>query len=215
MQTMSTNSDQSQATVGLHIRGLNYSYGGVQIFKDFSLDADSAVIVLRGPSGCGKTTLLKLLSGNLLPGKVQFMPSARDTCLVLQEDSLLPWLSGSENISKFTGVKTAGFMQHPMHKLIAAFIEHKACNMSYGQRRMVELFRAIVFKPRALYLDEPFNFLDEDNMALIVPFLQDFAREGRTLVLSNHHKEDGDIIKAAEIYKFDGRLPVKSLTRVN
>ena len=143
------------------------------------------------------------------------MPPARGSCLVLQEDSLFPWLSGTENISKLTGIPAGKFRQHPMYELIASFVERKACRMSYGQRRMVELFRAIIFQPRFLYLDEPFNFLDEDNMGLIAPFLQSDLLKDTTVVLSNHHQDDGGIIQAADIFKFDGTFPVVSLKQIS
>jgi NitT/TauT family transport system ATP-binding protein len=154
------------------IEGLSYAYKGLEIFRDFSLQADSKTIILRGPSGCGKTTLLKLLSGNLIADKAKKMPPTDNSCLVLQEDSLFPWLTGTENICVMTRMKTNQFVNHPMYELIASFVDRKACQMSYGQRRLVELFRAIVFRPRYLYIDEPFNFLDEKRMGLVIPYLQ-------------------------------------------
>ena len=197
------------------IQGLSYSYRGLEVFKDFSLKADSKTVVLRGASGCGKTTLLKLLSGNLEPDHVDVMPPATGSCLVLQEDSLFPWLTGIENISKLTRFAPQQFQNHPMYDLIASFVNRKACRMSYGQRRMVELFRAIIYKPRFLYLDEPFNFLDEGNMGLVLPFLTGQTMSETTLVLSNHHRDDGGMIKSANIFKFDGKFPVSALERVN
>jgi len=208
--------EQSQkADRAIVIEGLSYAYRGLEVFKDFHLHADSKIIVLRGASGCGKTTLLKLLSGNLSPDRVAVIPPTAGSCLVLQEDSLFPWLTGAENISKLTRISPRQFQEHPMYELISAFVHRKAARMSYGQRRMVELFRAIIFCPRFLYLDEPFNFLDEDNMGLIVPFLQGESLKDTTLVLSNHHRDDGGIIRAANIFKFDGKFPVTSLERVS
>jgi NitT/TauT family transport system ATP-binding protein len=199
----------------LRIEGLSYSYRGLEVFKDFSLHSKTKITVLRGASGCGKTTLLKLLSGNLQPDRATTMPETKGSCLVLQEDSLFPWLTGIENISKLTKIDEVTFRQHPMYALIAKFVDRKACRMSYGQRRMVELFRAIVFRPRFLYLDEPFNFLDEDNMGLVVPFLQDDWMKDTTLVLSNHHKDDVGILQAADVFKFDGKFPISSLNCIN
>jgi len=212
---MQTVVSQPQLTGSISIEGLSYSYRGLEVFKDFSLQADSKTVVLRGASGCGKTTLLKLLSGNLAPDNANVMPPSTGSCLVLQEDSLFPWLTGIENISKLTLLPPGQFKKHPMFQVIASFVDRKACRMSYGQRRMVELFRAIVFRPRYLYLDEPFNFLDEGNMGLIVPFLQDEYLKDTTLFLSNHHRDDGGMIKSANIFKFDGKFPVSSLERVN
>jgi len=83
--------------------------------------------------------------------------------------------------------------------------------MSYGQRRMVELFRAIIHRPPYLYLDEPFNFLDEININAVAPFLVELSLTGTTVVLSNHHKEDIEIQRSADVFKFDGKFPVNSI----
>ena len=213
MQT--TLPSKTDGAFGITIERLSYSYKGLEIFRDFSLHSTTRITVLRGPSGCGKTTLLKILSGNLDAQSVLSMPPNQGSCLVLQEDSLFPWLTGTENIAKLTKLPKSFFTEHPMYRMIAPFVERKACRMSYGQRRLVELFRAIVFKPRYLYLDEPFNFLDEDNMELVVPFLQDDYLKDTSLVLSNHHKDDGAILRSAEIFKFDGNFPVTALRRIN
>ncbi|QQR57422.1 MAG: ATP-binding cassette domain-containing protein [Candidatus Melainabacteria bacterium] len=196
---------------GLQVVGLSYIRDGVQVFKDFSLQSAASLIVLRGASGCGKTTLLKLLSGHLQPQRVEYMPSAKGSCLVLQEDSLLPWMTGMENICKFAKISSCEVCQHPMYKLISRFVDKKAYQMSYGQRRMVELFRAIIHRPPYLYLDEPFNFLDEININAVAPFLVELSLTGTTVVLSNHHKEDIEIQRSADVFKFDGKFPVNSI----
>jgi ABC-type multidrug transport system ATPase subunit len=201
------------------VEGLSYCHGqgtvkGFEIFRDFALSSDSQVIVLRGPSGCGKTTLLKLLSGNLCANQASVMPPTQPSCLVLQEDSLFPWLTGTENISILTRLSPASFKQHPMYESIAPFVEQKACRMSYGQRRLVELFRAIVFRPRYLYLDEPFNFLDEKRIGLVLPFLQGEYIDGINVTMSNHHHEDISLIESANVFQFDGLFPVTKLTRL-
>jgi ABC-type multidrug transport system ATPase subunit len=197
------------------IKGLFYAYKGLEIFRDFSLHADSKTIVLRGPSGCGKTTLLKLLSGNLTPDKATTMPPTANSCLVLQEDSLFPWLSGTENICVMTRFKANQFTNHPMHELIAPFVDRKACQMSYGQRRLVELFRAIIYRPRYLYLDEPFNFLDEKRMGLVIPYLQGEFMAGINLTMTNHHRDDLDLIKSANIFHFNGEFPISQLETID
>jgi ABC-type multidrug transport system ATPase subunit len=204
---------QISLVTGLTIEGLSYSYKGLHVFADFSLHSERKIVVLRGPSGCGKTTLLKLLSGNLEPTSFASKPSTAGSCLVLQEDSLFPWLSGTENILHVTKIQPAEFENHPMYRLIAAFVSRKACQMSYGQRRMVELFRAILFRPKYLYLDEPFNFLDGAKAKSVVPFLQGEFMEDTTLVMSNHHHDDPSLLSAASVFEFDGEFPITSLRR--
>lgn len=213
MQTI--NSVNTRKSLSFEIEGLSYSYKGFEVFRNFSLVADSKTIILRGPSGCGKTTLLKLLSGHLAPQSSESMPKSQGSCLVLQEDSLFPWLTGEENIIKFTGVKKPDIQTHPMFHLIEPFVKQKACRMSYGQRRLVELFRAVLHKPGLLLLDEPFNFLDENNIQLVTPFLQKSFLPETTLVLSNHHQDTHDLVSNASVFKFAaGNFPVTSLERI-
>lgn len=199
----------------IEIARLYYAYKGLEVFSNFSLQADSPTIILRGPSGCGKTTLLKILSGNLIADKFTTMPPTKNACLVLQEDSLFPWLTGIENICVLTRKKPVQFSNHPMYKLISPFVNRKACQMSYGQRRLVELFRAIIFRPRYLYLDEPFNFLDEKRMGLILPFLQGEFMAGINLTMTNHHKDDLELIKSANVFHFDGEFPVSKIEKLS
>lgn len=213
MQTI--NSVHTHKGLRFEIKGLSYSYKGFEVFRDFSLTADSKTVILRGPSGCGKTTLLKLLSGNLTAKSCQSMPENIGSCLVLQEDSLFPWLSGEENILKFSGASRQSMQAHPMFHLIHSFVKQKACRMSYGQRRLVELFRAVLYKPSLLLLDEPFNFLDESNIQLVTPFLQSSFLTETTLVLSNHHQDSYDLLSSARVFKFtSGIFPVTNLEQV-
>jgi ABC-type multidrug transport system ATPase subunit len=83
--------------------------------------------------------------------------------------------------------------------------------MSYGQRRIIELFRVILLKPKLLCLDEPFNFLDYKNRKQIMDFLltEDFQKETK-VVMSTHYTEDTSNLNL-ETYYFDGNLPVKKL----
>jgi ABC-type nitrate/sulfonate/bicarbonate transport system, ATPase component len=216
MQTINRKVDKSGAEGAdgfIAVRSLSYSYKNLAIFDGLSFSAHSRTVILRGPSGSGKTTLLKLLSGNLDPNSAVLMPSSQSSCLVLQEDSLFPWLSGIENITVLTKIKQAQFQKHPMFHLIAPFVAKKACEMSYGQRRLVELFRAIIWRPRYLYLDEPFNFLDEEKIALLIPFLNDESMANTDVILSNHHREDLSNLGSATILHFDGNFPITTLTQ--
>ncbi|MDR3612679.1 MAG: ATP-binding cassette domain-containing protein [Candidatus Obscuribacterales bacterium] len=200
---------------GLQVVGLSYDNSGVSIFKNFSLHSTARLIVLRGASGCGKTTLLKLLSGHLQPTAVISKPSNHCACLVLQEDSLLPWMTGIDNICKFTRVSPQKVREHSMYRLVSNFVDKKAYQMSYGQRRIVELFRAVIHHPPYLYLDEPFNFLDEANIEAVAPFLVELSQTGTNVVLSNHHKEDIEIQRSADVFKFDGKFPLSTIDCVS
>ena len=196
----------------MEIRNLSFSYGSKEVFKGLSLSSDSKFIVLKGPSGCGKTTLLKLISGNLQPGSYDKMPDYENTCMIIQEDALLPWISGLKNIVKISKVSKEEVIKHPMFQHVEPFIHQKACNMSYGQRRLIELLRALLRKPDLLCLDEPFNFLDPVSRQKVTSLLSPDGADlqGTTVLMSTHYNEDMSDF-SPDTFFFDGLLPVRTL----
>lgn len=197
----------------IKIDGLFFSYGPFPIFEDFGFAAAKDVVVFVGPSGCGKTTLLKLISGMLAPSGIRNLVVPRQRCLILQEDSLLPWLSGRDNIEKLLRFSHQDVVGHPMYPLVADYYDQMAFTMSYGQRRLLELFRAILFKPPLLCLDEPLNFLDPSRRRLVVEHLGAGELSGTQLVVATHHLEELDGLDAERL-GFDGEIPIKSLKRL-
>lgn len=194
------------------VESLSFSYNGIQIFDNLSFRSERSRVVFKGPSGCGKTTLLKLLSGNLSGGSWKVMPPAPGSCLLIQEDGLFPWLTGVENIVRITGISSDKVTEHAMYPLVEPFIHKKTFEMSFGQRRLAEVFRAIVYASKYLYIDEPFNFLDLHRIEMLVPFFRrDFLKD-TILVVSSHHRDE-DLDVDASIFRFEGDFPVRQLTQ--
>lgn len=194
------------------IEGLYFSYQQLQVFADFGISSRSRVVVLKGPSGCGKTTLLKLISRVLAPDRVSRFDVEEQSCFIVQEDSLLPWLSGIDNIRDILGISSGKITTHPMFPIVESFIGQKAHTMSYGQRRSVEIFRAVLYRPRLLCLDEPLNFLDPSRRKAVVEFLKAPDLAGTRIILSTHHGDDLATLEA-ETYLFDGDFPVRRLEK--
>ena len=188
---------------------MSFSYQGQIIFDDFSLDASSDIVGLSGPPGCGKTTLLKILAGVLKPKSISVFNVPQDALLILQEDALLPWLTGWQNLT-IAGLRSKkAIADHPLYSVVEPLLEKHAHAMSFGQRRTVELFRAFAFQPRFLCLDEPFNFIDEITRSVYLEFLQRKPFPG-VVVMSTHHVSELARINA-EVFRFSGALPVSSL----
>jgi len=196
----------------MRIEGLCFAYDDFRVFWDFSFESQARVIALRGPTGCGKTTLLKLLSGVLRPASVKRFEASTGSCLILQEDSLLPWLSGTNNLTKILRIPIHSAETNPMYELIAGHVHKKACAMSYGQRRLIELFRAVVYRPKLLCLDEPFNFLDPQTRQAVKEYLNGSALRETRIVLSTHHEDDLNGLEA-EKFTFDGNFPISALRK--
>jgi ABC-2 type transport system ATP-binding protein len=132
----------------------------------------------------------------------------------VQEDSLLPWLSGTDNIREIAGLSHEEITAHPMFTLVGNYIGQKAYTMSYGQRRAIEIFRAVLFRPRLLCLDEPLNFLDPSLRRAIVEFLGAPDLADTRIILSTHHGDDLDKING-ETFVFDGQFPVRRLAKAS
>jgi ABC-type molybdenum transport system ATPase subunit/photorepair protein PhrA len=89
--------------------------------------------------------------------------------------------------------------------------------MSYGQRRLIELFRAILLKPSLLCLDEPFNYLDEGSRQFVSKilfspqYLEDIAR----IVMTTHYESDFLNVRGIEysLYHFNGKFPYAQLEK--
>ena len=196
----------------LIIESLYFSYPTTTVFSDFTFTTNAKIVIFSGPSGCGKTTLLKLISSFYQPDSAVKFEVEQDSCLIVQEDSLLPWLSGIDNISSILKIPSSQIISHPMYELVGDFIDQKAYTMSYGQRRLVEVFRSVLHRPSLLCFDEPLNFLDISNRKAVVEFLRAKELESTRIVLSTHHDSELEGLEG-ERYSFEGKLPLQQLTR--
>lgn len=196
----------------MKIEGLDFAYDDFKVFENFSFSSESSLILFMGPSGCGKTTLFKIIAGILKEGmKYEIFETSDRPYLVLQEDALCPWLSGIDNITKFIDISTSDLEKSSIYQHTKSFISKKACHMSFGQRRLVEMLRSICYKPNLLLLDEPFNYLDFKSRAIVSETLFDLISSGSTKIMfSSHYNEDIGKLNP-EIHKFDFGMPIKSL----
>jgi len=194
----------------MKIEGLTFSYGNNLIFEKVSFETNSKIAVLTGPSGCGKTTFLKIAAGWATPSTVSMDYNTKGTLLVIQEDAFLPWLSGIENIRFVLPEKVASIKNHALYEEVRSFIEKKAYEMSFGQRRCLEIFRAILAAPAILLLDEPFNFLDRSFRKAMVDSLLDVTHQQTQLIFTSHYNEDISDL-SAEVFYLNGQFPYSNL----
>src|SRR5579864_5367576 len=138
---------------------------------------DGETLVVLGPSGAGKTSLLRLLAGLesvdsgriVLDGKdVTRVPAERRAvALVSQDDSLFPHLTVYENLAFAMRLQKAGrdaidraVREYAQVLDIERHLHVVPSRVSGGERQRIALARALLAKPRALLLDEPFAHLD-------------------------------------------------------
>lgn len=196
----------------MKIEALDFAYGEFDVFRAFQLEIPIGLSLIAGPSGCGKTTLLKLITG-FLPTNNGSLPLSSENCLlVIQEDSLIPWLTGTQNLSLFLPrhMLQSELESHPGFLLCAKFIHKKAWQMSYGQRRILEIFRAVLSKANILCLDEPLNYIDFSTRRAIVQLLTSDANQSSYTIIATHDWIEFENA-VDNIFVFDGEFPVSSL----
>ncbi|MDQ1130479.1 ABC transporter ATP-binding protein [Microbacterium sp. SORGH_AS_0888] len=152
--------------------------GTYTALKDVSFRIpEGGFATLLGPSGCGKSTLLRIIA-DVIPatrGVVDLFgrtpTQARTDAqfgFVFQDPVLLPWRSALANVElplQVRGVARAERRERAMDMLqlvgLEGFEHHQPAKLSGGMARRVAIARALIEQPRVLFLDEPFNGLDE------------------------------------------------------
>lgn len=160
------------------------------VLKNFSYTfPETGIVCLFGPSGCGKTTLLRLLLGLEKPnhGTIQGLEGKR-TSIVFQEDQLLPWLTGWENILSTAREESL------CHELVKAFemeesVHKFPAQMSGGMKRRIAILRALAYDGDVFFLDEPFQALDLVKRKNIIDILH-HRLEGKLVIFVTHHIEE-------------------------
>jgi sulfonate transport system ATP-binding protein len=181
---------------------LSHSLGEFHAIEDISLEVgDAEIVSIVGASGCGKSTLLKIISGLdaassgavYIDGKKICGPSRREVGIIFQEPRLFPWSSVEKNI-KFglpgnlsRQEEREAVSVHIKLTGLAGFETALPDQLSGGMKQRVSLARALINRPRALLLDEPFGALDAfTKIHMQMEVLRIWERERMTLILVTH-----------------------------
>ena len=192
-------------TAGLSVAGLSWSYGGPPALADVSFDvAAGRFCALLGPNGAGKSTLFALLTYLFAPPKgavricgVDLAEAPRAALarigVVFQQPTLDLDLTVARNMRYFAalhaldGAEAEARIDAALERL--GLTEMKgavARTLSGGQRRRMEIARALVHRPDVLLFDEPTVGLDPASRAAVVAHAHDLAADGATVLWATH-----------------------------
>ncbi len=200
----------------LETKKLSKRFDGVHAVDNLSLSIEKGQITsIIGPNGSGKTTLLNLLSGMLAPnngvivvsestelsGLKPYEATFYGVSRTFQDVRLFNQMSVLDNLLVVLTERTVVsslFERHgPYHVKRAQEIlekvnlwdkrEKAAGELSYGQRKLLEIARAVATDCQVLLLDEPFAGLFPEMIKLIVAIIQDLKAQGKTIVLIEHN----------------------------
>jgi lipopolysaccharide export system ATP-binding protein len=212
----------------LAVRHLSKTYKSRQVVKDVSLTVNSGEVVgLLGPNGAGKTTSFYMIVGLIageggtihldnedltdLPMDVR---ARRGLGYLPQEASVFRKLTVEENIAAVLEINPDLSLEQRTRRLEALLrefhVNHIKTNLgmslSGGERRRVEIARALASQPRFILLDEPFAGVDPISVGDIRRIIQHLSRLGIGVLITDHNvRETLGICDRAYIVN-DGRI---------
>jgi branched-chain amino acid transport system ATP-binding protein len=200
------------------LEGLRAGYGNMEILHDFSLYvAKGQSLCLIGPNGAGKSTVLHSIFGftNIFGGKVSVGEGgeARDVtrmpadhklkdariAYILQDKSVFPDMTVEENLwmggfllPSRAAAREAAERVFAKYDRLAARRTHKARVLSGGERRLLEISRALVMEPDVLLVDEPSIGLEPRFIDMVFEILGDLQRkDGKTIIMVEQNAKKG------------------------
>lgn len=199
----------------IKINHLTKVFGGVRAVDDLTISIAGGVATgLIGPNGSGKTTLMNLITGLLNPdcGTIEIGAKTFDSInprdlralriartfqdgrLVDQlsvDDNLLLAIAENDTCKSLLQINTGPMRQRLEQTLkkigLVAHRKKTAEELSYGQRKLLELGRALIQDANIYLLDEPFSGLQEKMVENVLGLISELKQSGKTIVIIEHN----------------------------
>ncbi|CAK7262174.1 MULTISPECIES: ABC transporter ATP-binding protein [unclassified Shinella] len=228
----SVNASMPTTTTGfIEVRDLVISYGAYVAVHSVSFSIQRGEhLTLLGPSGCGKTTTLRAIAGLEQPtsgeilidgepvfssrSRVNLPPEKRNLSMMFQSYAIWPHMTVAQNVGY--GLRVRKVPREEISQRVNEILElvrlqdyasRPASQLSGGQQQRVALARSLVFKPRALLLDEPLSNLDAKLRGQMRIELNQLQRQvGVTSIHVTHDQEEAFATSDRIIVMNGGRI---------
>jgi lipopolysaccharide export system ATP-binding protein len=188
--------------------GLIKIYGGRRVVNGINLEIHPGEVVgLLGPNGAGKTTTFYMIVGLIRPDDGQisidgedvsrcpmYMRARKGLTYLPQEPSIFRKLTVEENVLSI--LETLGLNRRERRERLKELLaeldltplaKNRAYSLSGGERRRVEITRALVTSPKYILLDEPFAGIDPLAVADIQDIIGKLKAKGIGVIISDHN----------------------------
>ena len=192
----------------LEARDIRKTYGERMVVKGLSLRVDSGEIVgLLGPNGAGKTTTFYSLAGFVTPEEGAIVVDGVDVTklpmyararlglgYLAQEPTVFKGLTVEENLRAVLERSIPGKLEQ-MRKVKSLLEEfglwdlrrQKAWTLSGGEKRRLEVARAMIQNPKLILLDEPFVGIDPITVGELKAIIQKLVKQGIGVLITDHN----------------------------
>ena len=204
----------SGSNLHLQIKNLSAGYGKMEILHDFNLLVDKAQsLCLIGPNGAGKSTILHSIYGftNIFSGQIEIdgkeitnlTPAEKlksvGIAYILQDNSVFPDMTVEENLLMGGYIKDKTEESYAEAQKVLQKYErlNKRKNqpakvLSGGERRLLEISRALVMRPSILLVDEPSIGLEPRYIEMVFEILDDLQKnEKKTIIMVEQNAKKG------------------------
>src|SRR5262245_45031125 len=217
----------------IEARGLVKSLGGRRVVDGVELDGHAGQILgLLGPNGAGKTTTLRMLYGFLRPDageiRVDGVELGRDLArakraigVCTQDDTF----DGDFTVEQNLTIAATYFRPRPadLSRRVAELLERfeldgyaraKPETLSGGYKRRLMIARALVHRPRLLFLDEPTTGLDPQARMGVWDLVDGLRAEGLGIILTTHYMDEAERLSDALTVLARGRVVARGTAKV-
>ena len=210
--------------------GLVRAYGKHRVVDDVGITVEPGEVVgLLGPNGAGKTTTFYLIVGLLKPqsGRIRlgeedltdlpvYLRARRGIGYLAQEPSIFRKLSVKDNVLAVLETMELGRAERKerLERLLddlhlTPLADRPGTKLSGGERRRVEIARALATRPRFLLLDEPFVGIDPIAVAEIQDIIQRLKQRGLGMLITDHNVRETLRITDRASIMYQGRILVE------
>jgi branched-chain amino acid transport system ATP-binding protein len=211
----------------LKVRDLHKSFGGVKTLTNVSFDLDRGqVLGLIGPNGAGKTTVFNIISGiytadrgevfleeHAITNKSPSFIARRGVSRTFQVARTFNDMTVDENLR--VGLVRGRLTRQKTNARIAEILELTRLGSRHadtvavlpdGQKKLLEVARAIVIEPKVLILDEPFAGVGADVIDLMISIIHDLASRGVGCLAISHDIASMPRLSADVLVLVDGQV---------
>lgn len=192
----------------IEISGLRKNYSYITAINDINAKFNKGeFITLFGPNGAGKTTLLKILStllkptaGSVTVGGYDLSKNRNDIRKIIgflsHENMLYENLSAIENLKFVSVFYNIQNVEDHCKELLQSIGLYKRKDdlvktFSSGMKQRLAIARALINSPEILFLDEPYNGLDQEGIQSFTDSLKELKNLGHSILLTTHNIDEG------------------------
>jgi len=212
------NSNSVYNYAAISVQNLKKSFNNTEVFRDFSISVEpEKITAIFGSNGSGKSTLLNILSGVVARDGGSFHIenfSHFEFSYIFQNyrESLLPWRTNFENVALPLEIQNKSKQEirqrvEELQKLFEFKFDwgNYPYELSGGQQQILAFMRALVTKPKVLFIDEPFSALDYENNLRLREHLQKYFLTFKPTILLITHNIEEAVHLAEKIVVFSQR----------